>query len=187
MSSEEATVAVIDALGALSVPYMLVGSFSSNFYGVPRATQDVDFVLQIEGHSIAAIIERLGPRFRLDPQISFETVTATTRYVVEVVDAGAFQIEFFLLSEDAHDQQRFARRRCVEVLHRKVFVPTAEDVIITKLRWSGHAAASKHIDDVRSVIAVQGDRIQWDYVRSWCDQHGTRDLLEEIRRRLPPL
>ena len=40
MTSEEATVAVIDALEALSIPYMLVGSFSSNYYGIGRSTTD---------------------------------------------------------------------------------------------------------------------------------------------------
>ena len=43
-ASDEATAAVIDALNALAVPYLLVGSFASNFYGIPRSTQDADFV-----------------------------------------------------------------------------------------------------------------------------------------------
>ena len=34
-------------------------------------------------------------------------------------------------------------------------------------------------DDVRGVIAVQGDRIDWEYVHKWCEQHGTRALLDE--------
>jgi len=182
VSSEATTVAVIEALNALEVPYMLVGSFSSNFYGVPRATQDADFVLQVEKRTVGTIVEHLGPRFRLDPQISFEAITASTRYVVKVIDGVPFQVEFFLLSEDVHDRERFARRRHVKMLGRQVFVPTAEDVIITKLRWARGGGRSKDVDDVRGVIAVQGDRIQWDYVESWCDRHGTRDLLEQIRR-----
>ena len=185
MNSEEATVAVIDALEALRVPYMLVGSFSSNFYGVPRATQDADFVLQVEKNRIPEIARRLGPQFRLDPQVSFETVTATTRYVVQVVD-NSFQVELFLLSEDAHDRERFGRRRRVNVLGCQAYVPSAEDVIITKLRWSDRGTRAKDIDDVRGVIAVQGRRIQWDYVESWCGRHGTLDLLNEIRLSVPP-
>lgn len=186
MNSEEAVAAVVDALEALGVSYMLVGSFSSNFYGVPRATQDADFVLCSEAKSVVGIAERLGSRFRLDPQMSFETVTATTRYTLQCLDVP-FQIELFLLSEDAHDQQRFARRRRVKMLGLEAFVPTAEDVIITKLRWSHHGRRSKDIDDVRDVIAVQGERIDWDYVSMWCDRHGTLDLLEEIRRSIPPV
>jgi len=174
---------VIDALEALEVPYMLVGSLASNFYGVPRATQDADFVVQLQETPLAEIVERLGPQFRLDRQVSFEMVTATTRYVIQVVDSP-FCVELFLLSDDPHDQERFRGRRKVRVLSREVLVPSVEDMIITKLRWSRQGRRAKDLDDVRNMIAVQGDRIEWEYVTSWCDRHGTRAILEEVRRSL---
>ena len=59
-----------------------------------------------------------------------------------------------------------------------------EDVIITKLRWSHIGRREKDIEDVRNVITIQGDRIDWDYVISWCDRHGTRELLENVRQSL---
>lgn len=180
MTPEEATAAVIDALNALQIPYMLVGSLSSNFYAIPRATQDADFVVQLEAGAISTLIERLGPPFRFDRQMSFETVTATRRYVVRIVD-NPFSIELFLLSDDAHDLERFARRRHERILNRDVVLPSVEDVIITKLRWSRAGRRLKDIEDVQNVVAVQGDRIDWDYVTSWCDRHGTRELLESVR------
>src|SRR5947209_6722588 len=103
MSGNEATLAVIDALEALDIPYMLVGSYSSNFYGVPRSTEDADFVVQVGSQSVASLAERLGPAFRLDPQLSFETVTATTRQVLAIAEIP-FKVEFFHLSDDPHDQ-----------------------------------------------------------------------------------
>ena len=181
MNSDEATAAVIDALGVLRIPYMVVGSFSSNYYGTPRATHDVDFVVQLDSGSLRSLVNHLGPSFRLDPQMSFETVTATRRYVLHVVDSP-FSIELFLLSDDAHDVERFARRRLERIADRSVFIPTAEDVIIIKLRWSHSAHRLKDIDDVQNVIAAQVDRIDWDYVNSWCDRHGTRELLKSVRR-----
>lgn len=184
MNSEETTVAVIDALESLGVPYMLVGSFSSNFYGVPRATQDADFVVQLPGGQIRALADRLGPAFRLDPQVSFETVTGTTRYTLRLTDTH-FEVELFLLSDDDHDRERFHRRRRVSLLNRQTFLPTVEDVIIMKLRWSRGGRRAKDVDDARNVIAVQGSRIDWDYVFSWCNRHGTRDLLESIRSSIP--
>jgi len=32
---------------------------------------------------------------------------------------------------------------------------------------------------------VQDRNIDWSYVYGWCDQHGTRDLLDEIRSSIP--
>ena len=186
MTGEEATVAVIDALEALAIPYMLVGSFSSNYYGIPRATQDADFVVQMERKSCLALVERLGTAFRLDPQASFELVTGTVRHALQLV-GSPFEIELFQLSDDTHDRERFARRRRVKLLGRATFLPTAEDVVITKLRWSQGGRRGKDVDDVRNVIAVQRDRIAWDYVYRWCEEHGTRDLVEQIRSSIPPM
>ena len=39
-----ATACVIDALVGLEIDYLLAGSYSSNYYGIPRSTRDVDFV-----------------------------------------------------------------------------------------------------------------------------------------------
>lgn len=186
MTSEDATRAVMDALEALQVPYMVVGSFSSNYYGIARSTQDADFVVQLGSELVARVAERLGAAFRLDPQMTFEAMTMTRRHVLEVVGIP-FKVELFLLSEDAHDQERFRRRKRVQLLDRESYLPTAEDVIITKLRWALTARRSKDRDDVQAVIAVQGPNIDWPYVHAWCGQHGTRALLDEIRASIPPL
>ncbi len=184
MNSEDAAIAVIDALESLDIPYMLVGSFSSNFYGIPRATHDADFVVLLQEGQIRALAHKLGPAFQLDPQMSFKTITGTTRYTLHLAETP-FEVELFSLSEDDHDRERFLRRRRLALRDRKTFLPSAEDVIITKLRWSRGGARAKDTDDARNVMAVQGARIHWDYVASWCDRHGTREILDSLRRSLP--
>ncbi len=181
MTGKEAALAVVEALEALQIQYMLVGSFAANHYGIPRSTRDADFVVELGQRRIAELVERLGPDFQLDRQIAFETVTATTRYALELRDSP-FKIELFLLSEDAHDQERFRRRHAVSTLGSKIWLPTVEDLIVTKLRWCGHANRGKDRDDIRDVIAVQEQHIDWPYVHRWCEAHGTRRLLDEIRQ-----
>ncbi|HBI45494.1 MAG TPA: hypothetical protein DDY78_21960 [Planctomycetales bacterium] len=186
MSGDDATLAVIGALEALGTPYMVVGSFSSNLYGVPRSTQDADFVLQFGPQTIFQLADLLGPPFRFDPQMSFETVTFTMRHVLELPDIP-FKVELFHLGDDPYDQERFHRRCRKKMLGREVSVATAEDVIVTKLRWAVQGRRMKDREDARDVIAVQGDAIDWDYVNSWCDRHGSRAVLDEIRASIPPL
>jgi hypothetical protein len=177
---------VIDALEALGIPYMLVGSFASNVYGVPRGTQDADFVVQFGDRSPAEIAARLGASFKLDLQSSFETITMTLRHVLSVVGTG-FAIELFHLTDDPHDQERFRRRRRVRLLGREASLPTVEDIVVTKVRWATTGRRPKDREDALNVILVQGDRIDWDYVNAWCDKHGSRAVLEEIRKSIPPV
>lgn len=52
-----------------------------------------------------------------------------------------------------------------------------------KLCWAG----SKDKDDVRDVIAVQGEALIWHYIYGGRDQHRTRALVDEIVAAIPPL
>src|SRR5262245_9408183 len=47
MTLEEAAGRMLGALTAAGIPHMLVGGFTSNFYGIPRATKDVDIVIHL--------------------------------------------------------------------------------------------------------------------------------------------
>ena len=43
------------------------------------------------------------------------------------------------------------------------------------------------IDTLEALCISQEQNIDWPYVYDWSDQHGTRTLLDEIRRSIPPL
>ena len=110
MNSNDAVIAVVDVLNGANVAYMLVGAYSCNVYGVPRATRDADFVVQLDAGAFADIRRRLEEAFKFDPQIAFETVTGTTKHILYFKE-HPFRVELFELSSDAHDQERFIRRR----------------------------------------------------------------------------
>ncbi|MDB5318786.1 MAG: hypothetical protein JWN40_417 [Phycisphaerales bacterium] len=184
MTALEIVSAVIGAFNQLGVPYMLVGSFSSNFYGRPRSTKDADFVVEIEHQTLSALTALLGSDFELDSQMTFETITGTMRYRLHH-KAAVFMVELFELSTDPHDQMRFSRRIKTPFASHDAFVPTAEDVVITKLRWSKHGQRAKDIEDVQNVLNVQSGKLDLPYIRHWCDLHATRDLFERLLQAVP--
>ncbi|MCX6855178.1 MAG: hypothetical protein NTV80_09750 [Verrucomicrobia bacterium] len=185
----EATRRVVEKFVELGVKHMVVGGLSSNAYGIPRATKDADIVLAVDAKTLFETVEKLGPDFAIDDQGTFEMVTGTMRYHLRV-PAIAFEVELFMLSTDPHDQARFERKRQIfsSQIGCEIIVPTAEDVIIMKLRWAKIAKRGKDSEDVRDVIAVQGDEVlDWDYIHHWTGLHGTRVLLDEIRASIPPI
>jgi len=185
MNTDDIVLAVIDYLNQHDVPYMIVGSLATNVYCVPRSTDDGDFVVQSSLAQLARQISQQHTGVRFDPQLSFESVTATTKVVLRAENHG-FEVEIFQLSDDEHDQARFSRRIQVETMGRSVWIATLDDMIITKLRWSQHAGREKDISDARNLIGVQYERVDWPYVESWCDRHGTRELLDRLRRECAP-
>ncbi|MCF7731436.1 MAG: hypothetical protein K9N23_07105 [Akkermansiaceae bacterium] len=185
-TGEEAIGVLLDVLNRLEVDYMVVGSFSSNRYGVPRATKDADLVLKIGAAERERLFATLPGDFRTDPQVTFEMVTGTWRQVIKV-SRIPFIIELFELSADDFDQSRFSRRRRLTLLGRDAWLPTAEDVIVQKLRWCAIGRRSKDFDDAVAVMGVQGEAaLDWTYIERWCRLHGTLRILDEAKAEAAP-
>jgi hypothetical protein len=91
-------------------------------------------------------------------------------------------IEIFQLSDDPFDQSRFKRRIEVQssVLGGTIWLPTPEDVIVQKLRWS----RPQDLVDAENVMIVQMDNLDWDYIHRWTELHGTNRTLTRIREDL---
>ena len=183
MTPDEAVVSVLAALDAAAIPHMLVGSMASNFHGIPRSTRDADLVVQLAAGGLQRLAAELPAGLLLERQGAFEAVTGTIRYLVTLA-GSPFVCELFELSDDPHDRARFARRLSARVLGREAFVASAEDMVITKLRWVVAANRPKDREDIRNILAVQG-QLDWGYIDTWCATHGTAQILADIRASLP--
>jgi hypothetical protein len=183
MSAEEIAQQVVDILNEHHIPYMLVGSWASNYHSTVRSTKDADFVIQADLGKVASLIGRHCDALVVDRQLGFESVTATTKILLRAKDEE-FSVELFGLSDDPHDRERFARREQVDLEGHAAWICTAEDSLITKLRWAHYAGRKKDLADAENIVAVSGEMIDWPYVERWCDEHGSRPLLEQIRAEL---
>ncbi|MCC6360355.1 MAG: hypothetical protein IT450_16565 [Phycisphaerales bacterium] len=185
MTPREIITRVAAALERERVPYMLTGALASIPYGITRTTKDMDVVVALNSDAIGDLVKRLGPEFRLEPQVQFESVTGTTYFRIRP-ERSRFYVEVFLVSADEFDQERFQRRTRVSVFGNPISVATPEDVVIQKLRWWKLAARPKDHADAAEVVSVLAKELDWDYIRRWCTVHGTLDEAERLRAAAPP-
>ena len=176
MEENDPILIIIDAFAEYRIPYMLVGSYSSNLHGVARNTEDADFVVELGDLPISTIASKIVHQFRLEPQMGFETVTGHSRWIFHHKTSG-FKVEMFLLVGDEFDQQRFARRERHQFCGRACWFQSAEDVIINKIRW----ARKKDIFDVVAVMKVQFERLDWAYIEKWCDAFSRTKILNRLK------
>ncbi len=97
-TSFDAVVEVVNALRSHEIPYMMVGAFSSNAYGYPRATNDADFVIEYREGALSTLRKSLGIEYDLDPQMSFELMTGSIRNIL-TFKPTKFDIELFRLGQ----------------------------------------------------------------------------------------
>lgn len=183
MTPSEIVRATLAAIRATGLDYVLVGAFATAYYAFPRATADADFVVAAPLGAISAIASHFPPAFSVDPQPQMEMLTGTYRWIVGVTGTE-FRVEIFHLGTDSHHEAIFRRHVIVDTpeFGGKVRIPTAEDMVIQKLRWG----RTKDVDDVRNILSVQGDALDIAYVEAWCARHGTMERLAEVRASIPP-
>ncbi|TDU73137.1 nucleotidyltransferase DUF2204 [Prosthecobacter fusiformis] len=180
---EQAAVLMLKALHETGIPHMLVGGFTTNYYGIARSTKDVDIVVELPSRApLLEVEKRLPSTFEFDSQITFETITGNLRHIVHI-KGTPFVIELFELRDEPFQKERFHRRKELYVpqLDIVVTIPTAEDVVIQKLRWG----RSKDIDDARDVLAVQADRLDYAYIEDWCRKLGRFETYQQVRATVP--
>ena len=183
MTPKEAVTAVLEVVEKSKSPYVIVGALAYGAYGLPRSTNDADFVVAMPGKELDEVLRGLPAEISIEPQARMELFTGTMRWVLTIENLP-FKIEVFLLGNDPHHAEIFARRRRdrVAMIDREAWIPTAEDLVIQKLRW----ARSKDLDDVRNILAVQAGAIDYAHIEAWAAQHGTLGRLAEIRASIPP-
>jgi hypothetical protein len=175
------------ACEASGADFMLTGALAFNYYAVPRSTKDVDIVVSVpDSTSIGGIIRSLEPDIVFSAQVQFDTITWGRRHIGRPPEDSGLSVELFELFDDPFVKAQFDRRRRVfsSSIGLDVWIPTAEDIVVQKLRWG----RSKDLDDARDVLAVQGtDFLDMAYIRNWCATHGTTERLEKALAEIPPM
>jgi len=177
LSLQELLAAVTEALQHAGVPYMVVGSLASTFHGEPRATQDIDIVIDPQPQQLADLITS----FDSDTfYVGDGHAALASRGMFNVIDvAGGWKIDFIVRKDRAFSKLEMTRRIEAEVLGVRVFVATAEDTVVAKLEWAATSGSERQRADAAAVIAVSGDMFDWDHLWRWADALG---LTEHLRR-----
>ena len=177
MPQQELLSALLGALNELGIPYMLTGSVVSSMQGEPRATHDVDVVVAIGVGDVERVVAAFPPpRFYLDAEDARESVRRGSMFnLVDAADGG--KIDFWMLSGEAFDVSRFARRVRERVLGVTAFVSSPEDTILAKLRWARLSGGSeKQFGDALRVYEVQRPRLDLTYLDRWVGELELSDL-----------
>lgn len=167
---QDLLVEITSFLSQNTIPYMVTGAWSVIYYGRPRASHDIDFVVEIhpdDASKILKILSKLSDDFEVQDSLVKRGVQERSMFNI-VYKPYVLKLDFWLLKEDdPFDQIRFARKQLVGVLGTKMYFSTAEDTILQKLRWYKQAATDKNIIDAAFVYQIQRKNLDMKYLSTW--------------------
>jgi hypothetical protein len=158
---------------------MIVGSFASNIYGIARATQDADLVVEINVTGIEKLGDALGEEFYFDVEGAKESLRLGVMFNA-VHYASGLKIDLIVLKKRSFDHEEFQRKKLTNFAGKKCWFATAEDTILAKLEWSKMGESERQFNDAVNIAKVQGKNLDIAYLRHWAADLQIENLLNRL-------
>jgi hypothetical protein len=174
----------------LGIRYVVGGSLASSLYGIPRATQDVDLVAEVEVSHVEALTHALANDFYVDSGMIRDAIARRGSFNV-VHLATMFKADVFITGDDAWSREEMSRARTeqYEAPEGKVAIhfASAEDTLLHKLIWYklGNHVSDRQWRDVVGVIEVQAGSLDRVYLERWARLLNVSDLLDRAMQQKP--
>jgi hypothetical protein len=97
------------------------------------------------------------------------------------------KVDFRLLTDDAFDRSRFARRHAEEFEGTRLTVSRPEDTILTKLEWAASGGSDRQFVDALRVDEVQHGRLDEAFLDEWAARLSVTPLLARLRAEAEPI
>jgi hypothetical protein len=179
MTERELLVDCLQRLNRLGLPYMLTGSMASNFWGIPRTTHDLDFVLSFEDDDAGAIAAAFDDDYTLE-EISVRGALQKPHMFNAIDRRSALKVDFWTLRPDPFEHQMFERRLRVTLFGESAWIATAEDTLLHKLYWHSITPSERQLGDAAGIVAVQGAELDRDHLEHWARELAVEAVLRDL-------
>jgi hypothetical protein len=171
---------VAEALAASRISAMVTGSVAAAYYGVQRATVDVDLVIDPPTAQQLNEFARLIESRDLYVSDDAAREAFATRSMFNVVDAtSGWKADLIVRKARPFSTEEFSRRRPAILLGVAIDIATVEDVILAKLEWVKAGASGRQIEDVRELVRLAEATLDRKYLERWI---GELKLSEQWRQ-----
>jgi hypothetical protein len=177
---------VIEALNAAGVEYLIGGAIAEWAWGEPRATQDLDLVVNIPIKSVNKLSKELEKRDMLIPaEIILDNILEDRADIpINAIHMySGLKADLYPVREgDELRQSAFQRRQQVDYGPPigKVYIHSPEDLILYKLIYFGLSQQSKHSRDIAAILKSKKDGLDLAYIEGWVTRLGLGAVWKEM-------
>ena len=158
---------------------MLTGSMASNFWGVPRTTHDLDFVVKFRPEDGPRIAREFEDGFFIDERAIRGAFTPP--YMFNAIDRrSALKVDFWSLRSEVFERTMFDRRIGQSLFGEAAWISTAEDIVLHKLYWNNLTPSERQVGDAAGIVAVQAGALDLAYLRLWGARLRVSETLEAL-------
>ncbi len=160
---------------------MLTGSVASSLHGEPRASLDVDVVVDPSAASLGRLVDALDELgWYADPDAAREALAERTQF--NAIDpVSGWKIDLIIRKRRPFSESEFGRRQRMAVLGTDAQVASPEDTIVAKLEWARLGESDRQLRDVVGILRVSAADLDLGYVAEWVERLGLQELWDRAR------
>lgn len=175
---------VVEALDEAGVHHMLTGSLAAAYYAVPRATQDIDIVIETSREGLDRLLDALlAAGWYVDRGAALEAWRGRAQFNTIEPESG-WKADFIVRKERPYSREEFARRARVSLLGVELAVASLEDVLIAKLEWSRLGDSALQRRDVVQLMERTWGSLDQSYLKKWIAELGLESEWDSARTRV---
>ena len=179
MTFGELLATIIERLDRAGIPYMVSGSLASSYHGEPRATRDVDIVVEPEPDALSELVDDLqAAGFHVDREVAVDALNRRSQF--NAIGPDASKVDFIIRRDRPFSRQEFSRRQPADLLGTVGFVTTAEDLVLAKLEWAAASGSDRQMADVAGIVAITNG-LDTAYIDRWAAELGVADAWRRLR------
>jgi hypothetical protein len=149
------------------IPYMLSGSLALTLYAIPRATRDIDIIVELQDKHVNEFTEAIRGQFYFhEPTIKEEIKQHGMFNIIHL--ESSYKVDLFIRSDEPFEILKFRRRKQIDYSGLKIWVITLEDLLISKLIWIQQLESELQKRDIVSLL--ENPDADLTYIKNWCKE-----------------
>lgn len=175
-------VKIASILHEVKIPYFITGGFAVSVWGRPRATFDIDVVVELIEPKVEALAGALRKIYKAG-YIDETSAKDAIRHQSEFNFLDPFtglKIDFWVTKRDELSLLKLQRKIPKKISGKTIYFISPEDLILSKLVWYTMGESTRQLEDIESVIKISGKKLDMGYIRKWAKKLGTLNILTKL-------
>ncbi len=177
MTPEELLIEVAKILEKLNISYCITGGFAVSVWGKPRATFDIDIVVQLkqaQSFKLISLLRNLSEAGYIDEKTVGKAIRQEGEFNFIHPETG-LKVDFWVIVKDPVGLKEIKRAIPQTFNGQVIHFISPEDLLLSKLRWYKLSNSEKHLEDARSIFKMMDNKIDKHYIDV---EAANQDILE---------
>lgn len=183
MEFQELLKKIAKILENLKIDYCITDGYAVSVWGRPRSTFDIDVIIQLKVEKVRPLVEnlrRLSAAGYIEESTAKEAILKGGEFNFIHPETG-LKIDFWAVKEnDSIGKSELKRKINIRFDGQKIYFISPEDLILSKLRWFKMSESTRHLEDIKSILKISKEKIDWIYLKKEAKKQNVAKILSDL-------